>query len=1130
MPPAGTPASESGMEGMSFEQISGQVDFGSRSVQATIKDDVAPGATVSLIEIQTGKTLTSTLTDSDGRFVLTYSNGFKPVSGALYYFEAVKGLAGPNGDPNAIGADAVRVRTIATYRSGGWKTLSSSTTTTSISITPMTTALSIVVSLRTGTAKAIDATSLFGAIKAGRPQGAYPDTLSLPNPALVPTSLVQSAYDLVIDSLAKERDPVRWIAMDSHHLNTVSIPAIPFSIKFLSPSTQEVGQWLEVIGVNFAENPANNRVYFTSDGGWVPATEVMPPNSGLTRMRVKVPAGAINGPVRLEIGGQMMSTDPDKSFRLAVIDGHSVVRTLPDGKEHLFVANPGTGTLSRVTPSGEVFTFYSGLDRPQALTFGPDGSLYVACGGAKNRIVRLALTPDFKVGTVEDYSTSLPNPTGLAFDVTKASDRLGVTNAPLYVVTASNQLYLLPWSGSLTNVAPTEIVLSGAALSSPRGLSFGYKGESWRLWIANSDANNVVSLDPQTGAATIEVSGIGKPSAVAFDSQGNLYVSSNTGNSIFRRDAGSSTLTSFANVPSPAGLDADASGYIYCADNVSNRIYTINSQGESRLLSSGISYPLGVHVDADGIFVVTELGQILRIAHGTGDVSIFADGLSHAMTLGRDQAGKFYVFQPSLGRITRVATITEASGRISGRLDSYLSVNNVRDIFVSGSKLYLQKTATPDLEGNLIAMGGVEIRDLATWGTVERSYAGFVRDAIGMSFDRSAGAYRDSLYIANFMENSIVRMEKEGATPPTGKMSRFVSVAQNSKLVRPNDVWVDPANGNVWVSLHGTDANTDGLLVFNAAGTEIADYSGRANRPRKFGYDGTHLYLVNQGAGKVVRIDRATGAELTSYNVPGPLSVAFDVANNRMYVGSDNGNIYTITGYRNAPSAPSVFHAGLLAYDLHVHTDGLLYVANSNTWRIKQDGSTRYVHQRHYGQLYDFAERADGTVYHLTRDGRFDRWDRSYRTAAGTLFTAGSSVVPDGRGNWVSVFETICGGKSLMVGDLAGTFQQYAADAIPMSICWVPEGSMTSDGNGRVFVVSNPRGQLHRFDVATRTLELLQKPGASDADRGFGVALYNDTAYVTLRNKHVIDLYGASSAAGTAYLGTLGKGLLNPEL
>ena len=125
----------------------------------------------------------------------------------------------------------------------------------------------------------------------------------------------------------------------------------------------------------------------------------------------------------------------------------------------------------------------------------------------------------------------------------------------------------------------------------------------------------------------------------------------------------------------------------------------LNSQGESRMLATGISYPLGVHPDADGIFVVTEIGQILRIAHGSGVVSLFADGLSNPMSLGRDSDGNFYVHQPALKQITRLATVTDASGRLTGMIDSYLPVSNVRDIHVAGRKLYLQKTLIKNPQG-----------------------------------------------------------------------------------------------------------------------------------------------------------------------------------------------------------------------------------------------------------------------------------------------------------------------------------------------------------------------------------------------------------------------------------------------
>jgi sugar lactone lactonase YvrE len=1100
----------------------GQVDFGARKVQATISDDVAPGATVSLIEVMTGQTVSTTFTDPDGKFILKYSNGFKPLSGALYYFEAVKGLKGATGTPNAVGADTVRVRTIASYRSGGWVTLTSKGVSTSILINPMTTALSIVVSLRLGTNKQVDPSTLFGAIKVGQPQGVYPDTVEVPDPVLLPLSLVQGAYDMVIDALGKERDPVRWIMLDSENPDLVRLPDIPFSIKYLDPGVQEIGKELDLVGVNFDANKDNNQVSFPTDGGgWIPAT-VVSVQPDLTRLRVVVPQGAINGPVRLQIADKILLSD--LPFQLAVVDGHSVVRSVA-GVTYLFVANATLGTIVRISPSGEAMPFIQGLTSPQALTFGPDGALYVACGGAKQRVVRITFDLAFNPQPATDYSGVIGNPAGIAFDYVNADP----ASAPLYVSDrTANALYRVDRGANPATVqTTTQVAVTGHALNAPRGLSFGSDG---KLYVANSAGNNVLAVETATGAAGEFLSGLGMPWSVAFDSKGNFYVSSNTGNSIFRKDVATGVVSAFASVPSPGGLDADASGYIYTADNTSNQIYLVNSLGETRMLATGISSPMGIHVDADGIFVVTGGGQLLKVTHGSGTLSVLADGLTGAEDLGRDSLGNFYAFQKSLGRISRITP--------AGIISVFLNVTNTSDIYVTGTKLYLKKTNTLRPDGNWSGMGGVEVRDVGNPGVVEETHVSYVRDAVGMAFDTSGGTYRDWLYVANLDDRSVVRL-KPGADGnlKSHQVYEFLNLSTAPELDRPWDVWVDPANGNVWVSDQGTSTDNDGLYVYNSDGVQIQDYSAIVNRPLKFGFDGTRLYLANYGGHQVLEVDRTTGAVEQTYSVTHPRSIAFDTGSNRMFVGTWDGSsssrpIKKIDSYPTSTTVTDYYN--LLAYDM-VFENGNLYTAAGSSYKIAADASTHDRFRSSRNTLYDFARRADGQIFHITRDGRLGRWTTDWdgEIAAMIEYAGGGPVVVDGNGHWLSAFMTGCSTKDLMLGKLAPGTPDEDFQITPIRFgtddCWVPEANMTSDGGDLVFIVANPKAEIIRFNTATNAFDRLGKRYGM-TDRSLGVSVYNGKVYQTIMSRHQIDVYNAAGAPGSAYLETLPVGLVSPEL
>ncbi len=83
----------------------------------------------------------------------------------------------------------------------------------------------------------------------------------------------------------------------------------------------------------------------------------------------------------------------------------------PDG--HLYVTGPTTSSfdgVQRISPAGEVETFYRGLGRPQGVAFDAGGSMYVAASmGGRRGIVRID-----RAGHAEMF-VSGPNIVGLAF-------------------------------------------------------------------------------------------------------------------------------------------------------------------------------------------------------------------------------------------------------------------------------------------------------------------------------------------------------------------------------------------------------------------------------------------------------------------------------------------------------------------------------------------------------------------------------------------------------------------------------------------------------------------------------------------------------------------------------------------
>lgn len=174
--------------------LSGRVLF-PRRVQATIKDDVAVAATVSLINTGSNRTEATGLTDDQGVFSLTLPRAYKPNPAATYYLEAVKGLSS-----NKPGYAAARVRTIVKFQ-GGWVSL----TNEALNINTLTTAVSVGAALRKGTATPVDFDALIGKVAGG----VYTPVTNLP------LSDVDTLSTMISATLADDRDPVGAITLDT---------------------------------------------------------------------------------------------------------------------------------------------------------------------------------------------------------------------------------------------------------------------------------------------------------------------------------------------------------------------------------------------------------------------------------------------------------------------------------------------------------------------------------------------------------------------------------------------------------------------------------------------------------------------------------------------------------------------------------------------------------------------------------------------------------------------------------------------------------------------------------------------------------------------------------------------------
>jgi len=270
--------------------LSGWVDPGFLyRVQATISD-VAYAASVSLIDPMgtadgKPKTVVTTLTDDAGKFNFSLDKSFKPSSDRVYYLEAFKGL-----DSNMAGHDAVRVRTLIQWKSGGWTSLTNASTGGGLIISLSTTALSVAAQLNTADGKPVDLKTLIGKLSSGTVPYAYTPVANRSEAEYL------EAFGVVEAALGGGADPVA--SVEKANGNFV-LKQVGESLGVTPGLGADLGDAVTISGMTFSATPANNHVSFNG----IPA-QVTFVSGDRSWIQVTVPEAATRGPLTVSVGGQ----------------------------------------------------------------------------------------------------------------------------------------------------------------------------------------------------------------------------------------------------------------------------------------------------------------------------------------------------------------------------------------------------------------------------------------------------------------------------------------------------------------------------------------------------------------------------------------------------------------------------------------------------------------------------------------------------------------------------------------------------------------------------------------------------------------------------------------------------------
>jgi sugar lactone lactonase YvrE len=604
--------------------LTGRVEFPEavRSAQAAT-NEIATGATISLIDATTGTTVATSLTDGGGNFVLAFGS-LSPVTGSTYLLEAVKGLS-VGGSPNRPGTKAARLRTLLCWNAG-WQSFTNSTPNTGIVLSAATTALATIVSLRQQRGQVLSLAAFINTISGN---------------TFTPAGGLTSAGDFlpvlqqVSNAIALDQDPLAAIGYDASSGTYPLATGVPW-ISGYSPAQPATGSVITVRGLNLDKLNGRNAFWF----GMVQAA-TWSVSADRTTATMSVPANAYCAPFTMQQPNGVKQTIAPMLF----IRG--TVGTLAGGGNNGMAGyNDGIGAAAQ-------------FNYPSDVVLGADQTLYVT----ENRRVR-KVTPGGLVTTLAGSST-----------VSGCTDGIGAgatfSGTAAMAMDAQGNVYRLdysPWS-ALRKVTPTGVVttLAGAGgmgyldgpgylarFNNPYGLCVLPNGDLILGDYANHairrvNPGGIVSTLAGTTVAgdangTALAAQFRSPSGVVADSSGNIFVAESDGNRI-RMISPAGNVTVFAGSPTavagsangtgtaasfrtPIGLAIDSGNNLYVGDYANYMIRKITPAGvvttvagagslgylDGATSSAQFKRPYGIALDASGnLYVADATANAIRV-------------------------------------------------------------------------------------------------------------------------------------------------------------------------------------------------------------------------------------------------------------------------------------------------------------------------------------------------------------------------------------------------------------------------------------------------------------------------------------------------------------------------------------
>lgn len=834
--------------------ITGQIER-DPTLQAEF-EDFTQGATVALIDTETGLTLGTSLTTSDRKFILSFGENFAPVAGRLYYLDLLKGLqAQPGGKYNQAGADALRLRNVLRYdaATASWQSLLNATPGRTINISNKSTALSVALALKRQAGQPVDFVAYMGAVA-----GEYPDA----GIGTLDKEAFTLAYNEVKNAIAKDSDPLQYIVYDANN-NQYLGSLVLFSITDVFKKNTEADP-VRVVEIG-------NTIVITGTGFTAPATvsigplvaRVFTPSDTIAsdRLEVVVPPGARTGPVSLQIEDKVQF---GRTLTVKSDDGHRVTLGSSASRK-LYAVNPEWNTVSEIDPSGTVRTLWdkdrdnlTDLTTPRQVAV-RDGKIYVANEGS-GKILRFdPATPGLRDAS---YIATVPGAHGLAFDASGA----------LFVASKSGgRIVKLDASGSELASYP--------GFSSPIALAFDYNNH---LFVVQ-EGGTIVKVTAFSPLTLEDWASVSKPRGIAVDSAGFQFVSSNDTDVVLRLSRTKGMVSVHAMVNSPGGVAFDEDGNLYVSDTEAHLVSRISAAGNLKVIAYGINTPRGIAVDpANPRTLYVSLGQsnaILRAQPDSGTLAPFVTGIANPMSLNFRGNGMF-VAHPETGSVSFITRTGQVETVATNRLYPGGAVQEVDAAGNRTGPLYVARFGDQENGSSPRVSLNPNVKQFAIRGLVygddtgvdilqAAQPSGWHRWLYHQRLTHFAADHEGNLFLLNGGEKTLVMFSK--FTSATGdKFSRDGRQLVGPKAIpeatfagTPGPMTVDP-RGNLYVIAPAPDG-TRKVYRFVKARNYVMEEIGGFNNPTGLAAsdatDAVVIFVADAGAQRIYRISDADNSD-----------------------------------------------------------------------------------------------------------------------------------------------------------------------------------------------------------------------------------------------------------------------------